>query len=632
MNWIFFTIAIVCVTIAHIFKTFRLTQFIEIYERPNEKVLLQAFSLGSLLNFFLPFRLGTLFKAWFAGRKMKNGKSFSLATIIVDVVLDFFAVTIIFLVLYLINHDYVNSISFHVISLIIMIGAILIAILCNKITKTIIYRIASIFNSTIELKILKMSWFTITSFKDIISKVKKSKLIIYTIIIWSFYLLSYYFLAESINLSGNNTNVIELFALFFSSNAITGTTYEWLVNIKIIDIWLACVFTFLPLILVYIISYLYRNNHQDIKYREILPHVNTTDRLVFLKQYFSSDNRNYFKKYIDLNSDVAIMEDYSAGSNATTMLCSKNDKLFYRKYSFGKDADKLYEQVKWINNHKNALSLTKIVSTYYKDGCCSYDMPYVPNAITCFNYVHTMPIKTAWKTLKNALDDISKNLHTCNLRPANKETIDNYIDNKVTKNIEKIENSKYIKPLTKYKYIYINGKKYNNFTYVKEFLAKKNLEKVFEHDVYSDIHGDLTIENIICYSDDNRKCKSKNYYIIDPNTGNIHDSPNLDYGKLLQSIHGGYEFLMNTKNVSINGDHINFIFTKSSTYYELFDLLKDYLDKKFDQNTVKSIFYHEIIHWIRLLPYKIEKNNERSVLFYAGMIMVANDVIKWYEK
>ena len=61
-------------------------------------------------------------------------------------------------------------------------------------------------------------------------------------------------------------------------------------------------------------------------------------------------------------------------------------------------------------------------------------------------------------------------------------------------------------------------------------------------------------------------------------------------------------------------------------------MTKQYLYDKFDKNKVKSIFYHEIVHWLRLMPYKIEKNGERSVLFYAGLIKVLNDVIKEFEK
>ena len=115
----------------------------------------------------------------------------------------------------------------------------------------------------------------------------------------------------------------------------------------------------------YIISYKMKSKNFQKHYIEILPHINMTDRLAFLEQYFNGGNCAYFKKYIELNNDVAIIEDYSAGSNATTMLCNKDGNLFYRKYSFGKDASKLYDQVKWIHAHENRLTLTKIDFEYY---------------------------------------------------------------------------------------------------------------------------------------------------------------------------------------------------------------------------------------------------------------------------
>ena len=44
----------------------------------------------------------------------------------------------------------------------------------------------------------------------------------------------------------------------------------------------------------------------------------------------------------------------------------------------------------------------------------------------------------------------------------------------------------------------------------------------------------------------------------------------------------------------------------------------------------RSIYFHEIIHWLRLMPYKIEKDGKRAFLFYAGMLMVMDDVINMY--
>ncbi len=49
-----------------------------------------------------------------------------------------------------------------------------------------------------------------------------------------------------------------------------------------------------------------------------------------------------------MNRDITILQDYSAGSNATTMLCMDKQSTFYRKYAFGKDGAKLAEQLDWL--------------------------------------------------------------------------------------------------------------------------------------------------------------------------------------------------------------------------------------------------------------------------------------------
>ena len=53
---------------------------------------------------------------------------------------------------------------------------------------------------------------------------------------------------------------------------------------------------------------------------------------------------------------------------------------------------------------------------------------------------------------------------------------------------------------------------------------------------------------------------------------------------------------------------------------------------QFTAQRVKSIYFHEIIHWLRLMPYKIERDGKRSVLFYAGLLIVLKDVIDMFEE
>ena len=134
------------------------------------------------------------------------------------------------------------------------------------------------------------------------------------------------------------------------------------------------------------------------------------------------------------------------------------------------------------------------------------------------------------------------------------------------------------------------------------------------------------MENIICTDP-----AGEGFYLIDPNTGNLHDSPFLDYAKLLQSLHGGYEFMMKTGAVSVSKNRVDFISARSAAYDELFAAYRAWLEERFSPAEQRSIFYHELVHWLRLLPYKLRKDSDLAPMFYAGFIMAANDVYEWFE-
>ena len=102
----------------------------------------------------------------------------------------------------------------------------------------------------------------------------------------------------------------------------------------------------------------------------------------------------------------------------------------------------------------------------------------------------------------------------------------------------------------------------------------------------------------------------------------------IDFAKLLQSLHGGYEFLMTVKSVAIEENRISFTVTKSQNYAYLYEKYDALLNEMFSEKEVRSIYYHEIVHWLRLMPYKIRKNEQMAVVFFAGMIMVMDDIMK----
>lgn len=632
MTTIFFIAAIACVVIGHIFKIKRWGLFISVYEDPDEANLLNAMTVGHAVNAVLPFRVGDIFRVGWAGRKMKNGYSLALATVIADLYVDLLTVGIMFFGLSLIGKggdDLLRVARIYGTIFVIIIPLTAVCFALRKYIKKIISLIAGIFNENIEFRILYVSYLCIASVKDIITKIDKIKFCLFSVGIWSGYIASYAFFAEVLQGLGFDYSTSEVFKMLFSKFNIYNS------DVETIPIW--AVYILLPLMICWLISLILQKISKPAIYvKKVLPQMSRADRLAFLKTYYEEENREHIQAYLDLNRDVTIVEDNSAGSNASTVLAMKADgKLYYRKYAFDEDGEKLQEQIDWIKKHQSDIPLPVIVEEKKGKNYVTYDMHSYSSTIGLFRCIHTMPVEYSWGIIRLALDEIGSGLHSKNARAAEETTIEKYIQTKVSKNLGIIlQNNKYIARLEQNSEIKVNGVPFRTIGFYKDMLSENHMQEIFKNDKYSDIHGDLTIENIVCLLDNSEinpeefeaKCLPRTYYFIDPNTGNVHDSPFLDYAKLLQSLHGNYEFLMMVKEVVINKDSVNYSMMKSEAYGEIYSRYKKYLMERFSREEVLSIYYHEIIHWLRLMPYKIRKNEKLAVVFYTGLLIVLNDV------
>ena len=99
MTVFLFVCSIVLLMVGHALRLMRWSCFIKIYEHPPAGALLRSMALGYALNFFVPFKLGDVFRAYYSGKRMKNGIGFSLATVILDRFLDLIVVALLFAVL-----------------------------------------------------------------------------------------------------------------------------------------------------------------------------------------------------------------------------------------------------------------------------------------------------------------------------------------------------------------------------------------------------------------------------------------------------------------------------------------------------------------------------------------------------
>ena len=102
-------------------------------------------------------------------------------------------------------------------------------------------------------------------------------------------------------------------------------------------------------------------------------------------------------------------------------------------------------------------------------------------------------------------------------------------------------------------------------------------------------------------------------------------SVEVSHGKIRVRRKGGYEFLMRVREVSVSENQINFTYMRSSAYDELYQRIRQYIVNIYGEQVLRQVYYHELVHWLRLMPYKLSHLGERSLIFYAGMLMVLNN-------
>ena len=626
MNPVLLATAVIMIFGGHILRGFRWKSLLGVYEKAPSDLLFRSMGLGYLTDLFIPFHAGDLVRALTCGRKLKNRTSFALASIIVDRLLDVHIVAAIYLALWLFKEPSLAASALAYIGLALMLTIIIgWSVTFSKPLKKCVLLVSSLFNKDIQLWIMTFFWGFRCTVDGILHKAGKVKLLLTTVLMWAFYMSAYYFLGKAV--SGQSLALS--FNWFFSLNN-HSSMFSLLMNRTFPDYDTSCYIVFnlitsVVLILFSLIMWLVNRKKTDDSDAElILPYSSESISMNLLTIYFSNiKDRSYIQSFLDINHGISIIRNCSSGSNATTLLCMKDGRMIFRKYALGGESEKLNEQIEWIMDNKDRLSLTEILDKDYDGQVCWYDMPYLAESIGLFDYIHSSPVDNSWEIICAILEDLEKSYKNEAEVAADNDTIREYVSAKVFENIKRINEFGKLKSLMTYDTVIINGKEYKNLPcFMDRFMSCDFWIDAFKDDHYSNIHGDLTIENIIC----NRSCP-RGYYLIDPNGGNIHNSPNLDYAKLFQSLHGGYEFLMRTNAVKVNGNEITFNMTRSSSYDVLYNKLTEHIKEMFTPERVRSIYLHEIIHWFRLIPYKINNDSERSILFYAGLIITINDIL-----
>lgn len=347
----------------------------------------------------------------------------------------------------------------------------------------------------------------------------------------------------------------------------------------------------------------------------------------FLDEYFSGAELSHLLSAQEMGGNFRIIKTFKGGSNASTLLVWEDKKLQVKKFTLRQHADKLKTQYDWLRRYSNLRHLPQVPQETHGRDFYAFNIEYRENFIPFFQYIHSESTEKSRRIIDGVLDFMYGNIYELRERVHAREDLERYVDDKV---INKVRDAAALNlqlaSLVDLDTLVINGRRYDNLHVSVERLrrnarALQELSTVY----HTPIHGDLTVDNIIVSRQDDH------FLVLDPNNENTLSDPVVDLGKLYQSLHSGYEFLCQLPTARVEGNALQFEEIMSSRYSELFTHLQRVLSERLPPETLRTVLFHEAVHYCRMLTYRARINPATLPAFYATAVKLFHEFNAQYE-
>lgn len=594
--------------------------------------LLVALSLSYTLNLFVPFRLSEIIRVLYVSDRQKIRISPVVRSVLLErlsdcVVLIFIGCVLSWLV---IGPNYI--VPFYIL-LSITLVLLSFGILINKSRKArnIYWKMTWLFNEDIRVSLIEIAW---TFSEGLVEGVLwRSRYIFLTLVMWTIYGLSYY----CISLLYAELSAIEITRLIFESPQLFLTLPDTSINDKFtlilyISVPLIVAFTYAVLSdrsgFIRTLGHLFRKGL-------IFTSVNSVsvpasfkdyqDYSLFLRSLFQTKDSimsHFGMRAID---DGVVNRIFNGGSGALIAQVQVKEEILIRKFAIDTAGAKLGHQAEWIRRHDCYLPMVSILNERKSDTWYYYDMPYKSAARDFYEFIHSDSHNRASFFIDDIVTSV-QHFHAQTKCEKNADTalVTKYIQSKIWNNIEIIIEK--VDPLISLPSFSVNGRTFD----IDSWGFLKNLDyllDVFSDREMSEVHGDLTIENVII----DMNPEKPDWFLIDPNPENIFNTPLIDWSKLFQSLHMGYEIANKGIACRILGNDIQFLSPRTLAYQNLYIHLKDRLANEYGENTLKQIYLHEIVNYLRLTPYKFHYGAESGMLFFGMTCQLIQEFRERYD-
>jgi len=598
-----------------------------------------ALSLAYAINVFLPFRLGEVARAFYYASRVRVDVAYVVATIVVERTLDLVVVWLLLTVLSATDVGgsgvWVGAAEFWAgtaATLGVGLGVFAAAALTSRSGRfrRVIWALTAVFNARVQLVLLDTIWSVVEVARALRST--WAPVAVRSVLMWGLYLASYRLLAGALDIGFPRlldalvgAPLTPLIVPLLSQG---GDKVAWLVA-----------YGFVPFALVSAYALLRDRFGLDVRggvrwvsdplvYLGSLPRskarfVEAEHYAGFLVRRFSGTSDLVSDFELNAIGDIVVQRMLRGGSDALTVMVQVADTLRIRKYAVGAAALKLEAQCVWLQAHALALPLVPVIQSSRTGERFLYDMEYSKYSRDLFDTIHTYDIRSSWIILSDMLETMTDFYERTADGVGDSECVGHYVTEKVQRNLHVIR--KAVPGFFDRRCVQINGTAID-LAMVERFADADFITARLRQRGLATIHGDLTIENVM--TDQSRP---NGWFLIDPNIGNIFESPLLDYGKVLQSLHLGYESLNRNISCAVDEREITFPIARTAQYATLYSQTTDWLRGRHSEETMREIRLHEIIHYFRLTPYKFRKGVKPGIVFFGCLCLLINRYVQDFE-
>lgn len=620
-------------------------------------VLFKGLSVGFLFNTLLPLRLGEVIRAFYVGDALAISKTAVFISIIIERLVDSFILGLCFLTAGGLVHQISPAASGHLVNVglgLIVVSLVLSALIFairsekNFVLKAV-HSLTSLFNTKLANRMRFMAWSGIYGTRSMLGNQKRlMKYLGASIGMWVLYFGSTALVAVAY------FEAIAPSKLWFVAqstyagvSAPAGPGYIGTFHIIVtrllsevglmaaggfaLLIWLVMVAP-ISMIGVYVLVRQRFDKKPAVKREHVLVNKlyrehNISEELGnFLDAYFKGERLNQILTHAELEDKFKLIKSFRGGSHAHTMLVWQDKNKRVKKIALPQHAEKLEAQAEWLIERAGLPHIPEVVGQEKTEHHYYFDLAYREEFYPFFDYIHSHSSKDSFKILNKVLRFLNRSIYKEQPSKGNSQNLLSYIDSKVIqKATDTASMSNTINKLIGHEQLNINGSTHRNLLQVIERI-KKNKQAMKDLASYqeSPIHGDLTIDNLIVTNEGD-------FLLLDPNNENQVSAKIVDLGKLYQSLHSGYEFLIQLESCIVKQNLISFEDAKSHKYAELFRLVDKKLKKELSTKDYNAILFHEAVHYCRMLTYRVNLNPATVPVFYATAVKLFNEFAAQYE-